>query len=465
MKKSELQFFSIALLLLIRFVSIQAQHEVPAQINGKLQWKDTTIKKYPSTVKITAKYDPFLISFAEVDSLGQFSAVLASGQYIIEPAIKYHWQRNWEQQFVRINEKLSKVEFAVDSIAKIKVPTLILDTLVTTNHIPEKGILHEFNGEKIQLLNDFIQNNLEYYQVPGASLALFKKGEIVYLKSYGFKNPITKEVVNEKTLFEAGSITKLVFSFAAMRLMEKGVLDLDRPLYKDLKFEAIAHDKRHKLITARHVLSHQTGFPNWAKKDENGHFELLFTPGTKYGYSGEGFEYLKRVMEVITNKDIQTILEEELNGPLGLKNFYFQTTNQVTSRATDGFYQGKPAKMRTIKKPMAAYSLMTNAKDFSIFAFALRNQKGLKRTTYEEWFKEQIIVEGETAWGLGMELRKDQAGHFYGHSGVTRDFVSNFRYYPELDMGFVFFTNNITGGWLTIDKLHQFLITGVEVAE
>ncbi len=465
-----MQLLHIIVWLLCAFycgvATVQAQDKVTeVRLNGQLQWKDTAINRYPSKVKITSKYDPFQISFIDVDSLGHFNAVIAPGQYVVEPAIKYHWQRDWGQRFIRINEENSKIQITIDSVGEAIVQPLILDTIGIAHQIPEQGILHDLDSEKTQFLDDFIHYNLDYFQVPGASLALFKGGEMIYQKSYGFKNPITKEAINEETLFEAGSITKLVFSFAVMRLVEKGILDLDRPLYKDLIFEAIAHDKRHKLITARHVLSHQTGFPNWAKKDKKGHFELLFTPGTKYGYSGEGFEYLKRVLEHITNKDIETLLQEELIAPLELKNFYFQTTDEVKIQASDGFYHGKPAKTRTIEKPMAAYSLMTNAKDFSTFAFALRNRIGLKSATYEAWFKEQVLVEDGISWGLGLALRKDKTGYFYGHSGVTRDFVSNFRYYPELDMGFVFFTNNITGGWLTIDKLPQFLITGTEVSQ
>jgi CubicO group peptidase (beta-lactamase class C family) len=113
---------------------------------------------------------------------------------------------------------------------------------------------------------------------------------------------MTGEKVNDLTLYEAASITKPVFAFAVQRLAERGVIDLDKPLYLYLPYEDIAYDDRYKLMTARHVLTHRTGFPNWRSMNEDGKLNLKFTPGTGYGYSGEGFEYLKMVIEKITGK-------------------------------------------------------------------------------------------------------------------------------------------------------------------
>ncbi len=453
-------FFVFGLLLGCTGI-LQAQAKGDSvSITGKLTWRDSTINKFPSKVKIISRYDPFFVLSAKVDSLGRYSSTLPIGSYTITPATKYHWQRDWNQKFVRINTEKSRIRITTDSIGEIQIPDLVMDTLGILQRIPEKGLLPGFDMEKTKVLDRFITRNMDYYRVPGASLALLSNGKVVYLKNYGVKNPITKEPVEETTLFEAGSITKPVFAFVVMQLVEKGLIDLDRPLYKYMPYKDVANDKRYKLITARHVLSHQTGFPNWAERDENGQFDLLFTPGTQYGYSGEGFEYLKKVVAHILKKDIDTIMAEELLGPLALKNFHFKTTEYVNEHAIDGYYRGVPTKMRFIKEPMMAYSLMTNAMEFSTFALAIRNQLQLSERTYQEMFKSQVTINESTSRGLGFELGRDTMGDFFGHSGVTRDFVSIYRYYPVLDMGFIFFTNNITGGWLTIDMLKQVLVTG-----
>jgi CubicO group peptidase (beta-lactamase class C family) len=69
--------------------------------------------------------------------------------------------------------------------------------------------------------------------------------------------------VNDQTLFEAASVSKPIFAYFVMRMVEKGLLNLDTPLYKYLPYPDIEHDDRYKLITARMVLNHTTGFPNW----------------------------------------------------------------------------------------------------------------------------------------------------------------------------------------------------------
>ncbi|WP_281987002.1 serine hydrolase domain-containing protein [Aquimarina aggregata] len=450
---------SIILILLFNG-TLNAQKKDSILVNGQIQWSNDSINYFPKKVIIKSKYNPSFIKIIAVDSIGTYKTSLDYGEYLVTPLSKYHWQRNWDQGYIRINDSRSKVIIKIDSTSQINNHKLILDTLLLNSKIPEKGIISNLDSSAIKKLDDFINENLNYYQVPGASLAIIKKGKVVYAKNYGVKNPITEEPITEETLFEAGSITKPVFAFAVMRLVERGIIDLDKPLYKYLEFEDVAHDKRYKLITARHVLSHQTGFPNWAERNKKGQFDLLFTPGTKFGYSGEGFEYLKRVIVHILGKDIETILREELITPLNLNNFYFKTTDYVSENASDGFYRGSPTKTRFVTEPGMAYSLMTTAKDFTKFAIAIRNRKGLSEETYNEMFKKQVSINDNAYRGLGLEFGKDKAGNFYGHNGITRDFVTMYRYYPKLDIGYISFVNNITGGWLAINTLKQFLMTG-----
>ena len=294
------------------------------------------------------------------------------------------------------------------------------------------------------------------------------------INTYGVINSLTKEPVNENTLFEAGSITKPVFAFAVCRLMERGILDLDKPLYQYLPFDDVAHDERYKLITARHVLSHQTGFPNWADRDENGKFEFKFTPGTSFGYSGEGFEYLKRVVEQITQKDISLILEEEVLNPLNLRKTYFKEDDYLTKVSAHGHIDNSPSDIRIFDRPQMAYSMSTEAKSFSTFLLALQNKKGLRSSTYDEIFKVQTIIpkdedDKKHGWddnffyGLGIVLDKSPYGLVYSHTGSSRPgFICAFNMFQDLNMGYVVFTNSYGGAMLVLSPLMELLITGNE---
>ena len=104
-----------------------------------------------------------------------------------------------------------------------------------------KGVLHDFNDAKAKDVDNFIETYRKYFEIPGVSLALIKDGKLVYHKTYGVKNTFTGEKVDSNTLFEAASITKPVFALAVEKLAERGVIDLDKPLYEYLPYKDIEY--------------------------------------------------------------------------------------------------------------------------------------------------------------------------------------------------------------------------------
>ena len=161
-----------------------------------------------------------------------------------------------------------------------------------------------------------MQAYLAYYKIPGISLAVIKDSKVVFSRGFGLRNAQTREAVTEETVFEAASMTKPVFAYTVLRLVDRGVLTLDTPLFTYLPYEDIAYDERYKLITARMVLTHRTGFPNW----RTGRLELKFVPGTEVSYSGEGFVYLGKVVEKLTGKKLVDLCREEVFKPLGIEH-------------------------------------------------------------------------------------------------------------------------------------------------
>lgn len=440
------------------YVSCHAQTIDSVRLSGKLEWKDKSITGFPAQLEISSLDDATFSVKTDIDSLGRYAINLAVGEYSIAPARNYHWIG---EEYIRIDDTQSKIALELLGAKEYQAPILELDTIAWPELMPDIGVLHDFTPEKEALLDEFIKVYLRFFEIPGASIALIKNGKLIYHNVYGAKNSINLEAIEKETLFEAGSTTKPVFGFVMMRLVEKGIMDLDKPLYQYLPFEDVAHDERYKLITARLVLSHQTGFPNWARRNEKGQFGLLFTPGTKFRYSGEAFEYLKRVVEHVSGKEMNTILEEELIVPLNWQGVYFTGNEQVSELSANGHYNNKPVAKRIIEKPMMAFSMLTEAKSFSTFMLALRNKEVLKSKTYKEFFKIHSTREDSVHWGLGIQIENSAQGLVYGHSGSTsRGFVCNFRYFKDLDMGYAIFTNSQMGGFLSLPLLRQFLITG-----
>ncbi|OJJ16475.1 hypothetical protein BKI52_34905 [marine bacterium AO1-C] len=428
-------------------------------IKGKLAWKDQSIEGVPGRIRLTSTTNPALWTQVDVNKQGEFSAKLPAGTYKMGAVWNFYYKKGKSYKIAPLSQKIT-----IKANQVTQAPLIKLATLPKIDMIPDKGILPAFSTSKAKQLDKFIEAYRDHYGIPGVSLALIEKGKVVYHKTYGIKNNLSGAKVTDETLFEAASITKPVFGFVVCRLAERGIIDLDKPLYQYLPFEDIAYDKRYKLITARYVLSHRTGFPNWA----NGKIDLKFTPGTKYGYSGEGFEYLKRVVAKITGKDISTVLREEVLEPLNLQNTYFMKNERlakVVANGHDGIY---PSRIVLPEAPGMAWSMHTEAKSFATFALALRNRKGLKPETYDKMFKinTNVVVDKEYArpgvkefFGLSIWMEKGPFGEAFGHGGNNGDFKCQFKMYKDLDVGFVVFTNSSNGDQLH-EALDKYLVTG-----
>jgi len=149
-------------------------------------------------------------------------------------------------------------------------------------------------------LNRWVPGLLRASSVPGLSLAVVRNGRVALTPAYGVKNETTREPVSPDTIFEAASLSKPVFAYGVLLLAREGRLDLDAPLTRYTETPPVPGDPRLEGITARLVLSHSTGFPNWRPgrwTDAPGPLTIDFDPGTRFGYSGEGYEYLRLAVE------------------------------------------------------------------------------------------------------------------------------------------------------------------------
>lgn len=314
------------------------------------------------------------------------------------------------------------------------------------------------------LVDDFITSYMHYYRIPGASFAMVKNGKIVYQQHYGVKNAYTQTPVDDETLFDVGSVTKIFAAFAAHRLVERGLLDLDKPLHEYLPFPEIEHDHRYKLITARHVLSHQTGFPNWGYDNPDGKISINFIPGTAFGYSGAGFDYLGRVLEAVTQQTLEQVLLQESQNVLGVPNAaQFRKSEEWLSSFANGHDLMRPYESQAPEKAHAAYGMHTTASNLAKVMISLMKHKGLSEQSYEQILtpvtranvSENNDVE-QKYFSLGFQVTPNKYGTAIGHSGENWGNLSLFEYYPEHQAGFVILTNSKAGAKV-YDALRQYL--------
>jgi len=103
-------------------------------------------------------------------------------------------------------------------------------------------------------LSRLIPNLMNLAEVPGLSIAIVEEGKVEWIGSYGVKNTQTGEKVDDRTVFPAASLSKVVFAYAVLKLADQGKLDLDTPLSKYVP-TYVENDNRVNLITAGHVLT------------------------------------------------------------------------------------------------------------------------------------------------------------------------------------------------------------------
>jgi CubicO group peptidase (beta-lactamase class C family) len=147
---------------------------------------------------------------------------------------------------------------------------------------------------------------LDLAWLPGLGMAVVGPGQPVWQHYLGVANVNTKTSITANSLFPAASLGKPIFACVVLKLAEEGAIDLDRPLNQYLQEDALTGQWGDK-VTARHVLTHSTGLPNWRSQD-NQKLTPVFEPGSRFQYSGEGFFHLQRVVEHITGSGFESIM-------------------------------------------------------------------------------------------------------------------------------------------------------------
>ncbi|MEL6273511.1 MAG: serine hydrolase, partial [Bacteroidota bacterium] len=393
------------------------------KLSGSLKWSGEEMARYPRVVHIQSPQNANFKLSAEVDSNGHYVAQLPPGEYSVEVSARLI---GLDRQTMYRPKGKEEAKVKVLAGKETKATPISVVAQSGPDLIGKKGILQgeAFTAAKQKEIDAFIESYRSFYDIPGVSLAVIMDGKVVYDQVYGVQNNMGEEPVHELSLFEAASITKPVFAYAISRLVQRGEFDLDQPLYERLTFPELEKTPDYKLMTGRHVLTHTTGLPNWGAR-------LLNKPGTKYGYSGEGFEYLKKAWAGAFDermiKKINKLLEEEVTGQFGMKNTFFMDHPTLRERGVSGHRNGVPTVQNWPDGPGMAWSMQTSAKDFSQFAIALLNREGLEPEMEKEMFSIQTPLPKENrrpgsdefaeGVGIGLFLRESPQGLVFGQSG------------------------------------------------
>jgi len=193
---------------------------------------------------------------------------------------------------------------------------------------PHALIVKRLDGSTISAseINATVTRLMRAAKVTGVGIAILNDQKVVYLKAYGYRDKEKALPLTPDSVMSAASFTKVAFADMVMQLVQERVLELDKPIYEYLPkplpeysdYKDLAGDGRWKKMTARMLLDHTSGFPNWRRFEDDQKLHIHFEPGSRFAYSGEGIDLLQLVVEKITNRPLGDLMREKVFDPLGM---------------------------------------------------------------------------------------------------------------------------------------------------
>ena len=334
---------------------------------------------------------------------------------------------------------------------RLKTALLVAIVLLSSLHASRAhavpGVLK--NGD----LDRLVPQLMEAADIPGMSVVMLRNKRVSYVGNFGTADRSTGQPVDADTTFFAASLSKPLFAYAVLRLAQRGVIELDRPLCEYLPNPRLEHDRRYRAITARMVLSHTSGLPNWA---EGGPIELSFEPGSDWEYSGEGYVYLQKVVEKLTGTDLNGFMDREVFTPLGMEDSAFYSVDELHSRMATGHnLLGHPTKKpRPTRNSMnPAGTLITTAADYARFIEAFLAHDGMDAKLASNMSTAQARPSGffggenrlPVYWGLGFGIESGSAGNTLWQWGDNLDYRNFVMVNPQQGSGIVILSNSENG--------------------
>jgi CubicO group peptidase (beta-lactamase class C family) len=293
--------------------------------------------------------------------------------------------------------------------------------------------------------------------IPGMSLASVSAEGKIQATALGFANNESKAEVNLDTQFWACSLSKPVFAYLVLKLIEDGDLPAD--------FLAEKISLHEKELTPGMMLSHQTGLPNEGPPDVKFNDSK---PGEVFRYSGEGYLHLQRIIEERMNKKLEELAQEKVFRPLGMtrSTFLFPEGGENCAKTHNDAMTPNPRPKQFANDKNAAGSLHTTASDYARFLLAcMKDKKFIEMIIPQIHDMEKDAeakalsqatkapkVSSETLksidWGFGFGLQKDAKGKVvsvfhWGHGPGARAFFSVNCEHPQSAV--VYLTNSENG--------------------
>jgi len=324
------------------------------------------------------------------------------------------------------------------------------------------------------------REELARLNVPGASIAIVRGGQVIFSEGFGTANVETGEPVRPEMLFRLGSTTKMLTATALAGLAVEGKLDLNAPIGKYIA----GLPPKLSQVTANQLLSHTAGIhdeaPMYGSHDDsalgNGirswSDDWLFTaPGKIFSYSNPGYWMAGYLVETLSGKPYADAMEERVFRPCSMTRTTLRPTTAMTWPLAQG-HQEAGGKC-TVARPAAdnaaswpAGSVFSSTRDLARFVTAFLNDGQIegKRAIDPKVFAimsspHSHYPDSPDSYGYGLAIRELRGVHIVEHGGSRMGYGSFIRMAPEQHVGIIVLTNR-TGADLpaTVEKASELML-------
>lgn len=288
--------------------------------------------------------------------------------------------------------------------------------------------------------------------VQGLALGVIDSGAVVHVAAYGIRNAARDSLTTETIMYGA-SLTKPAFTYMVMQLVDEGRLSLDasiadllpRPLPEYDDYHDLRGDVRWRALTPRILLSHTTGFANFRWLEDDGKLRFHYDPGTRYGYSGEGFYVAQLVLEEALGLDVGREMQTRVFDRFGMTRTSMQWRPDFRANLADGFrIDGTPEPHDERSSVSAAGSMDTDVEDQAQLWAGIVRGDGLSPASRAEMMRPQVAITSAHQFptlapetnpanatiglsaGLGLKIFQDARGEVWfqgGHNEWTGNLV------------------------------------------
>lgn len=318
---------------------------------------------------------------------------------------------------------------------KLVLLAIILSSLSMQGQDKEPVSQTEYAKE---ILTTEIEKMIAETGIPSVSIALIKNEHIVWADAFGYANVKTKTPATTSTTYSTGSTVKPFMSMAIMQLVQKGLVDLDKPVNNYLKNPIPSFSKTSKPITIRHLLSHQSGIPSsalfvpiWGRDHRDSLEEIassikpIRAPEELHEYCNNGFVILALVVAHTTGKSYGNYVNENILKPLELENISFTKPTPETTEAMAFPYRLVYNKAFPVDQlysfpyPSGGLTYMTPSQMSRFLIAHLNNGMYNGNRLLDEKLMEQFHETsfGHEYYGLGIGVEKKNNHTYLFHNG------------------------------------------------